>query len=1189
MKKFAFLLIVMMVVGRFSALAEVVTGTCGTSATYSLDESTGLLKIEGSGAIDNYASFRPSAPWDSNRSSITRVEISSGITCIGAYAFNRCNEITSITIPSTVNSIGNEAFQYCSGLTTIELPNVTSIDGFAFNGCTGLTSVDLGSSITTIGECAFQGCLGLQSIVIPNSVTSIGDNAFDGCSNLTSVTIPNSITNIGKEPFYGCSKLSSPIVIDKLLVKFPDNYTGDYSVPEDLEILNGAFHGCTGLKSITIPNSVKKIGLKTFAGCTNLTTINWGDSLKTISESAFSGCSNLESITLPNSLTSIGVWAFQKCTRLNYVSIPSSVTLVDDMAFEECRAPVLYWNAKRCASRPFNVYYGDYLKTLVIGDSVTTIYDTNFKTHKVIEEITIGKNVNNIRTQSFYNCTKLKTITSYAMEPPYCYPNVFQNKPETAVLRVYASCAEKYREADQWKDFIIETIPDPDPESPFTVDGIFYNVTSTSPLEVEVTSNPNQYHGNISIPQEITYYGKTYSVTQIGDKAFDNCAHLESVDIPNSVTSIGVDAFCYTGITSLVIPSSVKTIEAGAFIGSVNLSFILVDNENMNFDSRENCNAIIETSSNTLIAGCYNTLIPNTIKTIGTGAFCDCIQLTSIQIPNSVTSIEEGAFGNCYNLASIDIPNSVVTIGNATFYSCSRIKEIIIPNSVKSIGDNAFDSCHSLTDVVIPCSVTNIGNEAFQCFRLKNVYCYAKNIPNTGNNAFDTRNFADATLYVPFESIETYKSAEYWKEFGTILPIENKEQNGDTNICSFDNILYIENTEANDGQQITLSLKMNNIVATTGFQCDICMPEGVEIAKDDDGFYKISLATSRTTTQKTNYFDTALQLDGSIRVMCSSTKNYTFSGNEGEVATIVVNIDDDLKEGNYPLVLKNIIISDASSQTYEIERVQTSLYISNVPLGDANNDGKVNVGDFTAIASYIMGTPPATFVEKVADVNGDSKINVGDLTAVATIILYGSLNPTSNSRALVASTAQSAVISVPDYSITPGEEFTIDVDVNGNYAFSGYQFDIVLPEGISVKQADDEPCAWLSTDRTNNHVTDFFTAGMTKEGTLRLLSASTKNNSFAGTEGSVAHITLVADKNIAEGEHHINIENILLAANGDCIDLEDTTFSVHVGAPTSISILNADGTAGFYDLNGKAIRKPMNKGIYIINNKKIVK
>jgi hypothetical protein len=281
---------------------------------------------------------------------------------------------------------------------------------------------------------------------------------------------------------------------------------------------------------------------------------------------------------------------------------------------------------------------------------------------------------------------------------------------------------------------------------------IYYNYINNG-TELEVTRKKNdKYKGSVVIPEDVTYMNRTRKVTSIGAYAFYDCYLLTSVTIPRSVTRIGsrafdacrdetftsvhisdLEAWCKMDfsfgtnplihahhlflngeeIKDLVIPSSVTSIVESAFSGCSGLTSITIPNsvtsignyafrdcssltsmkvasDNTVYDSRENCNAIIESSTNTLIAGCNTTTIPNSVTIIGTCTFSGCTSLYSIIIPNSVTTIGEGAFIYCSGLASVMIPNSVTNIGNYAFYDCSSMSSVTIPNSVTSIGEHAF-------------------------------------------------------------------------------------------------------------------------------------------------------------------------------------------------------------------------------------------------------------------------------------------------------------------------------------------------------------------------------------------------------------------------------------------------------------------------------------------------------------------
>ena len=232
-------------------------------------------------------------------------------------------------------------------------------------------------------------------------------------------------------------------------------------------------------------------------------------------------------------------------------------------------------------------------------------------------------------------------------------------------------------------------------------DGImYYKITSNSPLEVSV-AKAEKSAVKVEIPSIVNIDGKDYRCTSIGEEAFRECSGLTSVVIPNSVTSIGNVAFykC-SGLTSVKIPNSVTFIGNFVFLGCENLAYIIVNDNNKTFDSRNNCNAIIETATNTLLVGCKNTIIPNSVTSIGDYAFAGCSGLTSVTIPNSVTSIGDHAFLECNSLNSVEFHCKEI---GSWFSGYTSIKKVVIGGEVTSIDENAFQGCKNLTTVVFHC------------------------------------------------------------------------------------------------------------------------------------------------------------------------------------------------------------------------------------------------------------------------------------------------------------------------------------------------------------------------------------------------------------------------------------------------------------------------------------------------------
>ena len=563
----------------------------------------------------------------------------------------------------------------------------------------------------------------------------------------------------------------------------------------------------------------------------------------------------------------------------------------------------------------------------------------------------------------------------------------------------------------------------------FEKDGIYYNILSEN--EVEVTSDrerafdpnlPDPYKGVVKIPSNVTYQDKDYSVTSIGKRAFFMCTGVTNIEIPKTVTDIGSSAFMNCeALTSIEIPNYVTSIGEEAFSTCIDLTSVVIGNSvtSIGPNAFENCSNLT------------SVVIGNSVTSIGHCLFGGCSSLTSIEIPNSVTSIGRSAFSGCIGLTSVVIPNSVTSIGQSAFYNCSSLTSLEIPNSVTSIGEWAFSSCYGLTSVEIPSSVTSIGESAFSsCKGLTSVTCYPINPPYCAYNAF--YNCLIEIVYVPKQSIDTYKNADGWSDFNDFQPIPSY---GNLEVSDFDIL-------KNATKGVLINLLINKSISYAGFQFDVEMPEGLTIT---------DVKLSDELTAAGFEADNSSVEGNPVRVISYKTTGNGVTTTDG-IVTLTIKADANATEGEKTIKFTNAKLSSTGGSRLPLDDSSVTVTVKGTPVSAINvayesgKQGDLYVDD-TAVYSATVTPEDASdksvtwsiedpTVAQITTGDDNSKVTVKGLkigeTTLKAIANDGSEVAGTATIKVVATPISSVTISSPDNktSIYPEETLTLTATVN---------------------------------------------------------------------------------------------------------------------------------------------------------------
>lgn len=1125
------------------------SGTCGENLTWKIEN--GVLTISGTGEMSNYykeSSNLPGVgPWVdyTHLCDFTSIVVEEGVTAIGDCAFHSLCNITSIEIPSSVTRIGDYAFSNCSSLTFIEiLSSVTRIGDHAFSYCSGLTSIKIPSSVTNIGDKAFLCCKGLSSIVVAS-----GNTVYDSRDNCNAIihTSTNTLHS-------GCKTTVIPSSVTSI---------GDY-----------AFYACNDLTSMEIPSGVTSISNWAFCACNDLTSIKMSESVVEIAEYAFRECTSLISVAISNiNPPSIDKYAFDNIHKDCVLQVPAgSIEAYQEAGWaqyfgggiealeEESAEPYVdgIYYAFNEDGASVSVTYGPDGEGTYSGNvtvpasvsiggktySVTGIGENAFKGCSSLTSITLPEGLKTIGHRGFDVCTSLESIN---------FPSTLTSIGDYA----FALCAAL-------KGEIV--------------------------LSAGVTSLPI---GAFAYCESITSLTLPSTFKTIGIETFLNCKSLETVNLPNGLTGIGESAFSVCGkLVSITLPQSLTDLGGNVFSGCSSLKSIAIPSgvKVIGRDAFASCTSL-ETVS-----------LSEGLTEIGVNAFLDCKSLTSVTIPASVTKVGEQAFKMCEALLKVDLPDALATIGNYVFAACPNLKEVNIPSSLKQLPEGMFHDCCALEEVVIPASSTAIGINTFHnCQSLKNVELPA-GLTKIGSCAFEWSGltsvdipeavtqidekafsgcsaladvtvswkepisinenvFAESmkeTLHVPSGTQSAYQQATGWMDFENIVSDDTEpEPEPET-----ENAFAINDTKVMAGSVFTMPVELKNSCEVAAFQCDIYLPEGITLQKNNKGKYEISLDENR---KDDHTITIAEQPDGAIRIVVASLSSSTFSGTEGTLFNMELLVAEDVS-GEKSVAIKNIHISEADGKRHELADADATVSIQTYTPADTNNDGMIAIDDVVLTINAVLGNASENFVFDAADMNGDGQILVDDVVKVINTVLGVNTSAASNARRA----------DISEVFTLNRTESGFGLSISNAAGYTAMQYDLQLPEGAEV--------ADIRFVGGSNHKVTF---RKINEKTVRVIVASLTNEVFSGNE--LLNVMIGTEQ-----DAEINIANAIAAArNGAVSKVQNATAKIDGNATAIDQLFDGMARVDVYDLNGRLVKKnaataaSLQKGIYIINGKKI--
>ena len=698
--------------------------TVGTHAFYGCSNITKLTFPNSTSAIGDGAFY--------NCSSVTEVTVGSGIRSIGSDAFSGCRSFTALILPDEFTTMGEAAFEGCTKLTVAKLgESLEAVPEKAFKNCPALSEMNIPATAMSIGSQAFYNCSGLATISMKEGLKTIGNEVFWNNSGVTRFTIPGTVTSIGQNCFYGCTNVAYLIFSDGDEELVIDNRSCRSSILDEIILKNISssyqsiyqdrgydyFYDCP-IRFLTIGRNLRysysdsksiydwngsswtsnSRATAPFVNKTDLRSVSIGPKVTYLYHHLLDGCSNVAKLTMSNGMKKIYSYALANCTSLTELSFPNPLVLFDDFA---C------YNNYNLKSIVFNEAQGNNLE-FKIGDYALAKCS-------LLNTLTFPAKTVSIGNHCFDGDMSLKDLT-------------FVDSPKTLTI------GNSY---DNNKKIIRPIFADADLNKLYLGRNLTYVLASND--EAGYTYNPNYspFH-NQHFLTDITI-SQSGCVTMLHDYLFDSVNNCESLDLPESLTSIGRYAFSKMSVLDGVnIPSKIEWIKDGVFADCEKLRSIVFHPAVKKIDKVvfRNCssltNVTFEGNADLIEMGYgasraeYGLFRDCPVETLNLdrwlsynteaasrAPFYSIPTLKNINIGENVGVIDKYMFSYCTGLEDLYLPDNIESVGLWGFRGCSSLKNVRFSEKLSQVSDYGFSECTSLDNVVFPASMTSIADNSF--------------------------------------------------------------------------------------------------------------------------------------------------------------------------------------------------------------------------------------------------------------------------------------------------------------------------------------------------------------------------------------------------------------------------------------------------------------------------------------------